>query len=67
MDKVISVGVETFFSILTNVEKYFGFVISEKNKLFFEVDFIECLLVFAFLVWSAGADRSEHAGMSSDN
>ena len=54
MDKVISVGVEMFFSILTDIEKYFGFVSSENNKLFFEVDFIECLLVFALLVWVEG-------------
>ena len=54
MDKVISVGIEMFFSIFTDIEKYFGFVLTEKNKLFFEVEFIECLLVFALLVWGEG-------------
>ena len=51
MDKVIPVGIEMFFSIFSDIEKYFGFVLTEKNKLFFEVEFIECLLVFALLVW----------------
>lgn len=51
VDKVIPVGVEMFFSIFTDIEKYFGFVISEKNKLFFEVDFIECFSVFFELVF----------------
>ena len=51
MDKVITGGAKLRFSILTDIEKYFGFVLSEKNKLFFEVYFIECLLVFAFLVF----------------
>jgi len=54
VDKVVAVGVEMLFTILTNIEKYFGFVLSEKNKLFFEVYFIECLLEFAFLVWGEG-------------
>ena len=54
VDKVVAVGVEMLFSILTNIEKYFGFVLNEKNKLFFEVDFIECLLVFALLIWGVG-------------
>ena len=42
------------FSILTDIEKYFGFVLSEKNKLFFEVFFIESFAVFAELVWVRG-------------
>ena len=53
-NKVVVVAGKMFFSIFANSEKYFGFVLTEKNKLFFEVDFIECLLVFAFLVWSEG-------------
>ena len=53
-NKVIPVGIEIFFSIFTDIEKYFGFVLTEKNKLFFEVDFIESFAVFALLVRGEG-------------
>ena len=53
-NKVVVVAGKMFFSIFTDIEKNFGFVLSEKNKLFFEVDFIKVLLVFAELVWGKG-------------
>lgn len=54
VDKVITVEVRMFFSIFTEIEKYFGFVLSEKDKLLFEVFFIKGLLVFALMVWVEG-------------
>ena len=60
MDKVIPVGIEMFFSIFANSEKYFRFLLSEKNKLIFEVLFIEGFPMFTELVfgevWSHGVE-----------
>jgi len=57
--KLVAVAVEMFFSIFANSEKYLRFLLSEKNKLFFEVVFIKVLLVFAELVWGKGWGHSE--------
>jgi hypothetical protein len=58
-NKVVAVAGKMFFSIFANSEKYLRFLLSEKNKLFFEVDFIKVLLVFAELVWGKGWGHSE--------
>ena len=53
-NKVVAVAGKMFFSIFANSEKYFRFLLSEKNKLFFEVDFIESFAVFPELVFGEG-------------
>ena len=58
-NKVVAVAGKMFFSIFANSEKYFRFLLSEKNKLFFEVDFIESFTMFVELVWG---ERCVHTG-----
>ena len=52
--KLVAVAAEMLNTVFANVAQYFRFVLSEKNKLFFEVDFIEGLLVLAFLICGEG-------------
>ena len=52
--KLVAVAVEMPFSIFANSEKNFSFVLSEINKLFFEIFFIKSFAMFAFLVWCEG-------------
>ena len=52
--KPVAVAGEVLYIVFMNFVQYFRFVKSEKNKLFFEVLFIEGFAVFALLVRSEG-------------